>query len=157
MRLSVGCRFSPDEYLRTHRARNEFSAGPVPAGLSRWGQTISAQQLQWHAKAEEYDKLEELNLKDCIECGACAFVCPSEIPLVQYYRQAKAEIRTRTQEAEAAERAKLRFEEKKARMEREKAERENRFKKAADQRRKDMKSSGGDDAIAAAIARVFCY
>ncbi len=39
-------------------------------------------------------------------------------------------------------------------MEREKAERENRFKKAADQRRKEMKSSGGDDAIAAAIARV---
>ncbi|MCR9550580.1 electron transport complex subunit RsxC [Vibrio sp. RM-44-3] len=116
--------------------------------------SLLPQQLQWHAKAEEYDKLEELNLKDCIECGACAFVCPSEIPLVQYYRQAKAEIRTRAQEAEAAERAKLRFEEKKARMEREKAERENRFKKAADQRRKDMKSSGGDDAIAAAIARV---
>ncbi|WP_337161026.1 electron transport complex subunit RsxC, partial [Vibrio alginolyticus] len=116
--------------------------------------SLLPQQLQWHAKAEEYDKLEELNLKDCIECGACAFVCPSEIPLVQYYRQAKAEIRTRTQEAEAAERAKLRFEEKKARMEREKAERENRFKKAADQRRKEMKSSGGDDAIAAAIARV---
>ncbi|QOV29084.1 electron transport complex subunit RsxC [Vibrio diabolicus] len=116
--------------------------------------SLLPQQLQWHAKAEEYDKLEELNLKDCIECGACAFVCPSEIPLVQYYRQAKAEIRTRTQEAEAAERAKLRFEEKKARMEREKAERENRFKKAADQRRKDMKSSGDDDAIAAAIARV---
>ncbi|MCS0335723.1 electron transport complex subunit RsxC [Vibrio diabolicus] len=115
--------------------------------------SLLPQQLQWHAKAEEYDKLEELNLKDCIECGACAFVCPSEIPLVQYYRQAKAEIRTRTQEAEAAERAKLRFEEKKARMEREKAERESRFKKAADQRRKDMKSSG-DDAIAAAIARV---
>ncbi|WP_420788448.1 electron transport complex subunit RsxC [Vibrio alginolyticus] len=116
--------------------------------------SLLPQQLQWHAKAEEYDKLEELNLKDCIECGACAFVCPSEIPLVQYYRQAKAEIRTRTQEAEAAERAKLRFEEKKARMEREKAERENRFKKAADQRRKEMKSSGSDDAIAAAIARV---
>ncbi|HHF3060591.1 TPA: electron transport complex subunit RsxC [Vibrio diabolicus] len=116
--------------------------------------SLLPQQLQWHAKAQEYDKLEELNLKDCIECGACAFVCPSEIPLVQYYRQAKAEIRTRAQEAEAAERAKLRFEEKKARMEREKAERENRFKKAADQRRKDMKSSGGDDAIAAAIARV---
>ncbi len=116
--------------------------------------SLLPQQLQWHAKAEEYDKLDELNLKDCIECGACAFVCPSEIPLVQYYRQAKAEIRTRTQEAEAAERAKVRFEEKKARMEREKAERENRFKKAADQRRKEMKSSGGDDAIAAAIARV---
>ncbi|NDJ82806.1 electron transport complex subunit RsxC [Vibrio campbellii] len=116
--------------------------------------SLLPQQLQWYAKSQEYEKLEELNLKDCIECGACAFVCPSEIPLVQYYRQAKAEIRTRAQEAAAAERAKLRFEEKKARMEREKAERENRFKKAADDRRKDMKASGGDDAISAAIARV---
>ncbi|ELA9893730.1 electron transport complex subunit RsxC, partial [Vibrio parahaemolyticus] len=140
--------------------RHEISAHQYEMECIRCGQCAEAcpasllpQQLQWHAKAEEYDKLEELNLKDCIECGACAFVCPSEIPLVQYYRQAKAEIRTRTQEAEAAERAKLRFEEKKARMEREKAERENRFKKAADDRRKEMKSTGGD-AIAAAIARV---
>ncbi|SIO96587.1 electron transport complex subunit RsxC [Vibrio spartinae] len=117
--------------------------------------SLLPQQLQWHAKAEEYDKCETLNLKDCIECGACAYVCPSEIPLVQYYRQAKAEIRTRRQEAEAAERAKIRFEEKKARMEREKQERENRFKKAADNRRQAMvKESGGQDAVAAAIERV---
>ncbi|WP_333912960.1 electron transport complex subunit RsxC [Vibrio coralliirubri] len=116
--------------------------------------SLLPQQLQWHAKANELDKCEELNIKDCIECGACAFVCPSEIPLVQYYRQAKAEIKTRKDEATAAERAKIRFEEKNARMERDKAERENRFKKAADNRRKDMKSADGDDAIAAAIARV---
>ncbi|CAH6927225.1 SoxR (2Fe-2S) reducing system protein RsxC [Vibrio chagasii] len=116
--------------------------------------SLLPQQLQWHAKANELDKCEELNIKDCIECGACAFVCPSEIPLVQYYRQAKAEIKTRKDEAAAAERAKIRFEEKNARMERDKAERENRFKKAADNRRKDMKTSGGDDAIVAAIARV---
>ncbi|NGZ12494.1 electron transport complex subunit RsxC [Vibrio aestuarianus] len=116
--------------------------------------SLLPQQLQWHAKAQEYDKCEELHLQDCIECGACAYVCPSEIPLVQYYRQAKAEIKTRKQEAEAAERAKLRFEEKKARLERDKAERENRFKKAADERRQEMKKTGGDDAVAAAIARV---
>ncbi|MEZ8051737.1 electron transport complex subunit RsxC [Vibrio atlanticus] len=116
--------------------------------------SLLPQQLQWHAKANELDKCEELNIKDCIECGACAFVCPSEIPLVQYYRQAKAEIKTRKDETTAAERAKIRFEEKNARMERDKAERENRFKKAADNRRKDMKSADGDDAIAAAIARV---
>ncbi|WP_122054597.1 electron transport complex subunit RsxC [Vibrio sp. Evd11] len=116
--------------------------------------SLLPQQLQWHAKANELDKCEELNIKDCIECGACAFVCPSEIPLVQYYRQAKAAIKTRKDEATAAERAKIRFEEKNARMERDKAERENRFKKAADNRRKDMKSADGDDAIAAAIARV---
>jgi electron transport complex protein RnfC len=116
--------------------------------------SLLPQQLQWYAKSQEYDKCEELNLKDCIECGACAFVCPSEIPLVQYYRQAKAEIRARKVESEAAERAKNRFEERKARLERDKLERENRFSKAATERRKEMKASGGDDAVAAAIARV---
>ncbi|WP_425665991.1 electron transport complex subunit RsxC [Vibrio tubiashii] len=141
--------------------RKEISPNQYEMACIRCGQCAEAcpasllpQQLVWHAKAEELDKCEELNIKDCIECGACAFVCPSEIPLVQYYRQAKAEIRTRKEEAEAAERAKIRFEEKKARLERDKAARENRFKKAADDRRKEMKSSGGDDAIAAAIARV---
>ncbi|RJX68478.1 electron transport complex subunit RsxC [Vibrio sinensis] len=116
--------------------------------------SLLPQQLQWHAKAEEFDKCEELNIKDCIECGACAFVCPSEIPLVQYYRQAKAEIRSRKEEAESAERARQRFEDKKLRLEQDKIQRENRFKKAADDRRNEMKASGGDDAIAAAIARV---
>ncbi len=141
--------------------RKEISANRYEMACIRCGQCSDAcpasllpQQLQWHAKAAEYDKCEELNLKDCIECGACAYVCPSEIPLVQYYRQAKAEIRTRKLEAEASERARLRFEEKKARLEREKAARENRFKKAAEKRREEMKQSSGEDAIAAAIARV---
>ena len=116
--------------------------------------SLLPQQLYWHAKAEEYDKCEELNLKDCIECGACAFVCPSEIPLVQYYRQAKAEIRTQKDEAQDAERAKVRFEERKNRLERDKIERENRFKKAAQDRRKEINKSDGEDPIAAAIARV---
>ncbi|WP_394127698.1 electron transport complex subunit RsxC [Vibrio hepatarius] len=141
--------------------RKEISPNQYEMACIRCGQCAEAcpasllpQQLLWHSKAEELDKCEELNIKDCIECGACAFVCPSEIPLVQYYRQAKAEIRTRKEESESAERAKVRFEEKKARLERDKAARENRFKKAADDRRKEMKSTGSDDAIAAAIARV---
>ncbi|GFK54362.1 electron transport complex subunit RsxC [Vibrio cholerae] len=141
--------------------RNELTSSDNEMACIRCGQCAEAcpvsllpQQLQWHAKAEEFDKCEELNLKDCIECGACAYVCPSEIPLVQYYRQAKAEIRTRSLEAEAAERAKARFEEKKSRMERDKAERENRFKQAAEDRRKEMQQQGGSDAIAAAIERV---
>ncbi|WP_299013637.1 electron transport complex subunit RsxC [uncultured Photobacterium sp.] len=116
--------------------------------------SLLPQQLQWYAKDKDYAKCEEYNLFDCIECGACAYVCPSEIPLVQYYRQAKAEIRTRQQDELNAERAKQRFEAKNARLERDKAERENRFKKAADDRRKEMAATGGDDAVAAAIARV---
>ncbi|MCP3699174.1 MAG: electron transport complex subunit RsxC [Aliivibrio sp.] len=120
--------------------------------------SLLPQQLYWYAKSEEFDKCEEYNLSDCIECGACAYVCPSEIPLVQYYRQAKSEIYARKQDALSADRAKVRFEEKNARMERDKAERENKFKLAAENRRKEMKAekpdSSGNDAIAAAIARV---
>ena len=135
-------------------ARPELSCIRCSACADACPVSLLPQQLYWHAKAEEYDKCETLNLKECIECGACAYVCPSDIPLVQYYRQAKAEIRSRRIEAEAAERAKQRFEEKKARLEREKEERESRFKKAAESRRSEMKTSSGDDAIAAAIARV---
>ncbi|PSU51044.1 electron transport complex subunit RsxC [Photobacterium frigidiphilum] len=116
--------------------------------------SLLPQQLQWYAKDQDYAKCEEYNLFDCIECGACAYVCPSEIPLVQYYRQAKSEITARKQDEANAERARLRFEAKNARMERDKAERENRFKKAADDRRKETATKGGDDAVAAAIARV---
>ncbi|MZG56878.1 electron transport complex subunit RsxC [Photobacterium lucens] len=116
--------------------------------------SLLPQQLQWYAKDQNYEKCEEYNLQDCIECGACAYVCPSEIPLVQYYRQAKAEIWARSQDEINAERARQRFEAKQARMERDKAERENRFKKAAETRREEMAKTGGDDAVAAAIARV---
>ena len=42
----------------------------------------------------EYQRMaEESNLMDCFECGACSFVCPSHIPLVQSFRGAKARVR----------------------------------------------------------------
>ncbi len=116
--------------------------------------SLLPQQLQWYAKDQDYTKCEELNLFDCMECGVCAYVCPSNIPLVHYYRKAKAEIREKRAEAKAAERAKQRFEEKQARLEREKTEREQRSRQAAEDRRKEMQASENGDAIAAAIARV---
>ncbi|MBB1487749.1 electron transport complex subunit RsxC [Oceanospirillum sediminis] len=80
------------------------------------------QQLHWFSKAQEFEKAQLFNLFDCIECGACAFVCPSHIPLVQYYRYAKSEIRREDEEAKKAERAKIRFEQRQARLERQEAE-----------------------------------
>lgn len=85
--------------------------------------SLLPQQLFWHAQAGELDKCEELHLRDCIECGACAYVCPSQIPLVQYYRQAKAEIKSRKIEVSFATRAKRRFQEKGARVKKEREER----------------------------------
>ncbi|MBY6093189.1 electron transport complex subunit RsxC [Ferrimonas balearica] len=94
-------------------------------------QRLLPQQLYWHSQAAEYDKAAQLNLSDCIECGACAFVCPSDIPLVHHYRIAKAELRDAAQKATKAEEAKLRFDARQARLEKEKAERESRHKSAA--------------------------
>jgi len=34
--------------------------------------------------------MEKLHPSDCVECGACAYSCPSRIPLVQYIKLAKA-------------------------------------------------------------------
>lgn len=46
------------------------------------------------AKNEEYVQMaEEFHLMDCFECGACSYVCPSHIPLVQYFRLAKKMVR----------------------------------------------------------------
>ena len=54
--------------------------------------------------------MQKYHLFDCIECGCCAAVCPSQIPLVQYYRAAKSEIRAARQAHFKSDRARLRFE-----------------------------------------------
>ena len=36
------------------------------------------------------DMVDNHHLNDCFECGSCAFVCPSHIPLVQHFRVAKS-------------------------------------------------------------------
>ena len=117
------------------------------------------QEMQWSAKAKDYDKLNDLNLFDCIDCGACAYVCPSHIPLVQYYRVAKAEIREKQLLDIKAEKAKARFEARKARLEREKIAREEKQRKAAEARKaamnnKTAKGETAKSAVAAALARV---
>lgn len=43
-----------------------------------------------------YDRLENLNVNYCMECGSCAFVCPAHRPLTQSMRLAKAELRRQT-------------------------------------------------------------
>ncbi len=84
-------------------------AEACPAGLL-------PQQLYWYARAEEHDKLQSHNLFDCIECGACSYVCPSAIPLVQYYRNAKGTIRQAEADKLKADKARLRFEQRQARI-----------------------------------------
>jgi len=42
------------------------------------------------AKGEYETMANQFHLNDCFECGCCSYVCPSSIPLVQYFRIAKA-------------------------------------------------------------------
>ncbi|WP_310606829.1 electron transport complex subunit RsxC [Buttiauxella brennerae] len=107
------------------------------------------QQLYWFSRGQQHDKAQAHNLKDCIECGACAYVCPSSIPLVQYFRQEKAQIREIELEAKRTAEAKVRFEARQARLEREKAARLEKHKQAAVQ-----PTAKDNDAIQAALARV---
>jgi electron transport complex protein RnfC len=41
------------------------------------------------AKREYQTMASRYHLDDCFECGCCTYVCPSHIPLVQYFRIAK--------------------------------------------------------------------
>lgn len=122
------------------------------------------QQLYWYARAKNFDKVQDHNIYDCIECGCCSYVCPSHIPLVQYYRFAKTEIYALEQEKKKSDIARQRHEFRQFRLERKKAENEERkrqkrelLKKVSGDKASSDKSSAEDakkSAIEAAMARV---
>ncbi len=43
-------------------------------------------------EAGKHEMAEKLGVLDCIECGCCAYVCPTKRNLVQYFKYAKREI-----------------------------------------------------------------
>ncbi len=47
------------------------------------------------AKHQRWEAMEELHLTDCMLCGSCSYVCPSNIPLSQQFAFAKAGLRKR--------------------------------------------------------------
>jgi electron transport complex protein RnfC len=55
---------------------------------------LNPSQLGILAKNEAYERMrDDYHLMDCFECGACSYVCPSHIPLVQYFRLSKRMLR----------------------------------------------------------------
>ncbi|QLB18497.1 electron transport complex subunit RsxC [Mannheimia granulomatis] len=112
------------------------------------------QQLYWFARSEDHDKSKEYRLDACIECGVCAYVCPSYIPLIQYFRQEKAKIHEVEEKARKAEEAKQRFEAREARLQKEKEARTARITQAAEKRREEVANAGGIDPVKAALERL---
>lgn len=57
---------------------------------------LNPSRLGLLARKGAYQTMEEkYHLNDCFECGSCSFTCPSNIPLVQYFRMAKTRNRER--------------------------------------------------------------
>ncbi len=57
---------------------------------------LNPSQMALLAKSGEHERMaDDYNLMDCFECGACSYVCPSHIPLVQRFRISKAIVRER--------------------------------------------------------------
>jgi electron transport complex protein RnfC len=52
---------------------------------------LNPSRLGMLAARREYAQMaQRYHLDDCFECGCCSYVCPSNIPLVQQFRIAKA-------------------------------------------------------------------
>jgi len=117
------------------------------------------QQLYWHAKSKDLDKVQDYNLFDCIECGCCDYVCPSHIPLVQYYRFAKTTIWNKEKEKKISDLSRVRHDFRLERLEREKLAKAARHKQkraavTVNLKPLDDNMSAKKDAIAEALARV---
>ncbi|MGY4679303.1 electron transport complex subunit RsxC [Ursidibacter arcticus] len=150
---TANCLIAPDhfEYAPPQAERScircSSCSDACPVGLL-------PQQLYWFARAEDHDKSKEYHLDACIECGVCAYVCPSYIPLIQYFRQEKTKIHEIEEKARKAEEAKQRFEAREARLNKEKEARTARIQQAAEKRREEVANSVGEDPVKAALERL---
>lgn len=52
-------------------------------------------EMAANTRAGNLDATVRLGLMDCILCGSCSYVCPSHIPLVQFFHYAKGEMAAR--------------------------------------------------------------
>ena len=64
---------------------------------------LNPSQLGQLARMGRYEAMLDYHVMDCMECGSCSYVCPSNIPLVQRFRVSKGLLR----EKQARERAKV--------------------------------------------------
>jgi electron transport complex protein RnfC len=56
---------------------------------------LNPQQLGALSAVNRYDDMVALHLSDCMLCGCCSYVCPSNIPLSQQFAAARVALRQR--------------------------------------------------------------
>lgn len=77
--------------LRCGRCNDACSLGLVP------------QMMAWAAERRDYERFEnKLYGMECVACGSCTYICPAKRPLMQLFKQTKAEIMAAKRAAQAA-------------------------------------------------------
>ena len=77
--------------LRCGRCNDACSLGLVP------------QMMAAAAERKDYDRFEnKLYGMECVACGSCTYICPAKRPLMQLFKQTKAEIMAAKRAAQAA-------------------------------------------------------
>jgi electron transport complex protein RnfB len=75
---------------------------------------LSPEALYWYRDGS--DQLDTLRLDACIECRRCDRACPSNIPLTDYFRQSKANLREKSEADVKARNVEMRYERHVARL-----------------------------------------
>ncbi len=56
---------------------------------------IEPKEIALYVEAGKGKETEQFGIKDCFECGSCAYMCPAKRPLVQLIRMAKQQLRNK--------------------------------------------------------------
>ena len=75
---------TPEEYYACIRCGRCIDACPMG---------LNPSMLSILSEKGHFEETREYNLFDCFECGCCAFVCPSNRPMVQFMRLAKSQVK----------------------------------------------------------------
>ncbi len=66
---------------------------------------LSPYLMDLYIRNEQFESSEKLGVMNCIECGACTYVCPAKRMLTQSFKMGKRVIQTRRKEAADREKA----------------------------------------------------
>ena len=122
--------------------------------LETWVHSVEETDLDRIELPMDPDLAEHIyELDRCIECGCCDVVCPSHLPLTQYFRWGKSQLHKQFIEHERAEHARQRFEARNVRLEKQKAERQARLAAKREALEKARSDSGRRAAIDEIMAR----
>lgn len=95
-------------------------------------------RMQAASRSSDYALAKELGIDQCMSCGACSYICPSRVPLAQYFFHAKSVLSHQKQSKSRQQRAKQLSEARTVRL-----AKEAELKRAAKEAKKNKRKRAG--------------